>query len=321
MKATKSLTYGLRSLWIVALVAVATFLPRPGLAEEITGAQRRAAEEFLAAVASGSPQALAYAIHPAELDEFRLRILEQLRDEAKRGQSTMRSRLFGPGMPLSDIERLTSISFYVTATSRIPFSGRRYQKVGEIGAVPGRDGAMHLVVRGIQPKDNGEVQIVELVTVRPYGKDWKAKIPDKILARVDDIMHGRGAPAPAVTQGVGSGGEPAKAAVVVPPGIIELLDATEKTLVEGNCEEYYKERMSRNFRRVTSKASLEALINACKKNMGTREMLLSTIRIVRDLTPKLEYDGQRAVYDLTGQGLPFNRFVLEQIDKRWYIAE
>jgi hypothetical protein len=79
--------------------------------------------------------------------------------------------------------------------------------------------------------------------------------------------------------------------------------------------------MSPNFRRVTSKKALEALITTCKNSMGTREMLLSTMRIVRGLTPRFDTEGQRAVYDLTGQGLPFDRFVLELVDKHWYIAE
>jgi hypothetical protein len=79
--------------------------------------------------------------------------------------------------------------------------------------------------------------------------------------------------------------------------------------------------MSPNFRKVTSKKALEALINTCKTSIGTREMLVATVRIVKDLVPIFEYEGRRAVYDVSGQGLPFDRFVLEQVDKKWYIAE
>jgi hypothetical protein len=39
------------------------------------------------------------------------------------------------------------------------------------------------------------------------------------------------------------------------------------------------------------------------------------------MEPHYEYEGQRAVFDLKGQGLPFDEFVLEQVDKRWYVAE
>ncbi len=50
-------------------------------------------------------------------------------------------------------------------------------------------------------------------------------------------------------------------------------------------------------------------------------MLTSTIHIVRGLEPHYEYEGQRAIYDLQGQGLPFEQFVLERVDKHWYVAE
>jgi hypothetical protein len=79
--------------------------------------------------------------------------------------------------------------------------------------------------------------------------------------------------------------------------------------------------MSPNFRRVTSKRAIEALITSCQNSLGTRTMLLSTLHIVRGMEPHYEYEGQRAVFDLKGQGLPFDEFVLEQVDKRWYVAE
>jgi hypothetical protein len=37
--------------------------------------------------------------------------------------------------------------------------------------------------------------------------------------------------------------------------------------------------------------------------------------------PRYDFAGTRAVYDLRGQGLPYPQLLLEQIDKRWYIAE
>jgi len=107
----------------------------------------------------------------------------------------------------------------------------------------------------------------------------------------------------------------------VPPAILELLSNAEKALVAGNCAEYYDKHMSPNFRNVTSKQARQGLINTCKNSASTREMLAATLRIVRGLVPKFEYEGKRAVYDLSGQGLPYDRFILEQVDKRWYVAE
>ncbi len=307
-----------------ALAYVAWLAPVAASADELSGAQRRGAEEYLAAVSSGSWDAVGYAIHPKELEEFRLRILSALREEARQGESAKRNRLFGPAMPLNDIERMTPLTFFTSLARKFPISGRRYEKVKEVGMVPGADGAVHAIVRGVQPEERGEVQIVEMVTLTAYGKDWKAKVPDKLEALVDDLANGRrqAAAAPANANATGGSVAPAAPAVKeIPPGVTELLNAAEKSLAEGNCEDYYKEKMSKNFRRVTSKQSMQALINACKNSMATREMLLSTVRIAKEMAPQLDNEGQRAVYDFSGQGLPYERFVLEQIDKKWYVAE
>lgn len=315
------------------LVATLCLLaPCAAMAENMSDAQRRGAEEFLAAIAGGGAAAAVYAIHPTELDELRTRLLTKMREEAKGGDSTTKSRLFGAAMPLSDIERMTPVNFYGTVAGRLRYSGRPYQRVKEVGTLPGPKGTVYAVVRGVQPRDSGEVEVVELVKLRPYGKDWKATLPDELEAQIDDLIQGRrrGAAPPAIAQAnkppgtstttPGAGGA-APQGEGTPPEILELLTAAEKTLSESKCDEYYKERMSRNFRRVTSKKALEALISTCQRSTGTREMLLSTLKIVKGLEPKFEYQGERAVYDLSGQGLPFDRFVLERVEKRWYIAE
>ena len=50
--------------------------------------------------------------------------------------------------------------------------------------------------------------------------------------------------------------------------------------------------------------------------------MITTLRVVQELSPKYEMAGARAVYDVSGQGLPYERFVLERDkDNRWYIAE
>jgi len=63
----------------------------------VSMSQKDAALQFLQAVASGDPEAVAFAIHPDDLRALRLRILTLLRNEAKRGDSTVRDRLFGSG--------------------------------------------------------------------------------------------------------------------------------------------------------------------------------------------------------------------------------
>ena len=291
-------------------------------ADKPSGAQKRAAEEFLDAVASGDPHAVAYAIHPTELENLRQRILTQLREEAGRGDSTIRARLFGPGRPLADIERLTAIDFYSALGRKLYLFGREYKDADYLAAIPDKDGVVQIVLRGKQDKEHGKNEVINTVSVRPYGKDWKAVVPSEIEAQIDDLMHARRSiyaslPPPAATSPrPGASGEAG-----LPPQIGELLSTAGQALAATNCEDYYQKLMSPNFRKVTSKKALESLINTCKTSMGTREMLSATVRIVKELVPRFEYEGQRAVYDVSGQGLPFDRFVLEQVDKKWYIAE
>jgi hypothetical protein len=281
-----------------------------GGAPAVSTAQRSAVQEFLSAVASGDPQAVAQAIHPDDLRALRLRVLGLLRDEAKRGDGTIRSRLFGQAMPLDDIERLTDTGFYATLAYKLRLSGREYSAVEGLAVVPDKGDRVQVIVRARQPRDHGKVQVVNLVTLRPFGKDWKAALPDEVEAQIDDLIEGR------VTASHGGGGTEA-----TNPAILELLNAAEQALNEGRCEDYYGQDMSPNFRKVTGKKALSALISACQNSMGTRQLLLSTLHIVRGLEPRYENESQRAVYDVAGQGLPYQTFSLELVERHWYIAE
>lgn len=292
------------------LLATLASGPVSGVSVAVSTAQRTAALAFLQAVASGDPQAVALTLHPEDLRALRLRILGLLRGEERRGDSAVRARLFGQGMPLDEIERLTDTGFYSTLAHKLHLAGRDYASVEGLAAVPDKGNRVQLVVSGRQPKDHGQVQLVNVVTLRPYGRDWKAAIPDEIQAQIDDLIAGR-----SPSFGGGAGTESAT------PALVELLTAAEKSLTDGRCEEYYGTQMSPNFRKVTGKKALQALISSCQKNMGTRQLLLSALHIVRGLEPRYEAAGQRAVYDLAGQGLPYQTFTLEQVERRWYIAE
>jgi len=315
---------------IRVLSAVLCLLLAPilaGAAEKPSGAQKRAASEYLDAVASGSPQAVAYAIHPAELEELRTKVLTQLRDEAAKGDSTVRVRLFGRGKPLPEIERMTAIDFYVALGPKLYLFGREYKDADWVAAIPDKDDVVQVVLRGKPEKERGQpkAEVVNVVSIRPYGKDWKATLPTEIEAQIDDLIYARRniyarlpppAPGPSAPRPGSASGETG-----IPPAITTLLNDASKALAVPNCEDYYNKYMSPNFRKVTSKKALEALINSCKTSMGTREMLVATVRIVKDLVPSFEFEGRKAVYDVSGQGLPFDRFVIEQVDRKWYIAE
>lgn len=342
-----------RFLAVLCLILAGSLaLPAPAAAQDVSAAQRRGAAEYLAAVASGSAQSIAFAIHPDELDRLRLGILAALREEAAKGDNSRRARLFGAVTPLQDVERLTSLNFFQAIARRgIAVRGRPYEDLKGLTAV--RDGNLvHVVVKGIQPKDRGKTQVVEVVTLMPYGKDWKAAIPNDIEAQIEDLMEGRGPAARAAAGGgsgsgaatgagaggaqgggvtaagaaasAGSGAGAGAAAVSTErnsPEILALLSSAEKALIDGRCDDYYKEHLSPKFRKTLSSKMLSALISGCRNGLANRELLIAALRIVRRLPPRYEYDNSRATYDVSGQGLPYDQYVLEKVDGRWYIAE
>src|SRR5207237_4014800 len=100
---------------------------------------------------SGDPEAVAIAIHPDELRALRLRVLTLLHEEAKRGDSTVRNRLFGPARPLDEIEHLTDTGFYASLADRLYLPGREYAGGQAIATIAGREGKVEGLLRGRQP--------------------------------------------------------------------------------------------------------------------------------------------------------------------------
>jgi hypothetical protein len=328
-------------LFAIALLAMA---PRLAVAENVTSGQERAAAEYLAAVAAGDAQGMAFATHPAELDRLRIVIVQRLREEAGRGESAMRVRLFGDAMPLAEIERQTSVNLFRSLARRLVVRSRVYEKLEGLGAV--RDGSQwHVLVKGRQPRDRGRVEVVELVTLLAYGKEWKAAIAPELEAQIDDLMYGR---ARTSGQGAAAGGSSASAGAVPgaapatgaasamggatstggaaatgrnTPEILALLEQAEKALVDGKCDRYYRDYLSPELRRSLSSRTLDSLVGSCNRSIASRELLIAALRIVRRTAPAFEAGGNRALYDVAGQGLPYDRYVLERVEGRWYIAE
>lgn len=317
--------FPMRHMWAcgvwLALAAASSAAHAAINATSVTFSQQSAALEYLQALASGDAEALALTIHPDDLRALRLRILNLLRNEAKHNDSTIRDRLFGQGKQLDELEHLTDTGFYATLADRLYLPGRDFDRVDGVAAVPDKDGKVEVLVRGHQPRDRGKVQVVSLVTLKPYGKDWKAALPSEIDAQIDDLIEGRHGTSAAARTAVALRNAASRSTAPAQPGIVELLTNSQQLLSDGKCDEYYNKEMSPNFKRITGKKAIQALVSACQNSFGTREMLLATLKIVRSLDPHYEYEAQRATYDLTGQGLPFDHFVLEKVDKRWYVAE
>jgi hypothetical protein len=307
-----------RALILAVLLVSACF---PAAAAGPNGAQQRGAEAFLAALAGGNVMAVAQELHPDEVEKLRTRLLALLRAEASRSDNTYRSRLFGPGRSLQELESMTPVRFYAALSDRVRFRAREYEKVDWLGAVP--DGkVVYVVGKGVQPKDRGAVNVLVTVALAQYGAQWRAIIPSEVEAQLDDLIEGRAASAPPPT-----GGAPGRSLVEerkapLSPGISELLARAEASLAAGHCEEYYSQFMSPNFNKATAKSARKTLVTACTNNESTRETMITTLRVVQELSPKYDLGGARAIYDVSGQGLPYDRFVLERDqDMRWYIAE
>src|SRR3954466_3494921 len=147
-----------RALIPMLLLAVAC----PALAAGPTGAQQKGAEAFLNAVATGNPQAVAQELHPEELEKLRSRLLTLLRAEGMQGSGTYRSRLFGPGKSLPQLESSTAEKFYAALSERLRLRARVYEKFDWLAAVP--DGkVVYLIGKGEQPKDRGSVKVMVMV--------------------------------------------------------------------------------------------------------------------------------------------------------------
>jgi hypothetical protein len=314
--------------WLAVLLSAAVVCVAPPVAraDDLTGAQRRAALEFLQAMASGDAQAVAYALHPSEADRLRITLQQKLRTEAERGESTLRGRLFGVAMPLTDIERMTSVDLFRALGPKLDLRARSYAELQGLAAV--RDGDRVLaVVKGKPSRERGATEVVEVVPLLPYGREWKAALPSEIDARIEDLLAGRGSRRPGGAAGVAAASVVAEgeattgSAARSTPDIIAMLSAAEQALVGGRCDVYHREHLSPSLRRGLGPRALDTLIASCSRSVANRELLIAALRLVQRTPPVYEAGGERAVYDLTGQGLPYDRYVLERIERRWYIAE
>ncbi|MGH8310977.1 MAG: hypothetical protein ACRETX_14425, partial [Steroidobacteraceae bacterium] len=143
--------------------------------------------------------------------------------------------------------------------------------------------------------------------------DWRVQLPALLQARVDAALV-------VAEDGNAAAGVSAPKAVNS-PDLISALKSGSETLRRGECAEFFNEHMSPGFRSATSAKALATLIKQCETREDTRETYIAALEIAQRLSPKLEQDGARAVYDMRGQGLPFQRFVLEKVQDRWYVAE
>jgi hypothetical protein len=269
------------------------------------------ARDFVQAWSHAAWDDVGFAIHPDEADRVRKLALTAVETEARDGGKEIRARLFGAAVSVDDLRRMTPKVTMIALVKRYLTAPRAVKKTEIVGMVKESDKLHHFVVRGWEDEHGRGASSVLLVSLMPYGKQWAAAVPVEVEEKIEAAIAGG-------EVGARDTGESHVAAL--DPGIAKLLDSGIAALKEGRCSDYYG-LMSQSFRTATSPAAFKALIAQCEKNSAQREKIRLTLEIVHGLKPRYEYDNTRAVFDLHGQGLPFERFVVEQVDHKWYIAE
>lgn len=270
------------------------------------------ARDFVTAWSREDWNEIGFAIAPDEQDRIRKLVLAAIETEAKEGGRDTRARLFGAGVSVDDLRRMTPQMLMASLAKRFMTAPRPVLKTQVIGMVKESDKLRHYLVRGWEDERGRGASSVLLVTLVPYGKQWAAAVPAELEEKIAAALAGSDSGARAV-------GESHLA--VLDPAIAKLLDAGIAALKEARCGEYYNNLMSPNFRKATAPAAIKTLITQCDKSAAVRDRTRLTLEIAKGIKPRYEYSDTRAVFDMSNQGLPFDRFVVEQIDHRWYVAE
>ncbi len=277
-----------------------------------SSAQEKLATAYIQGMASGDPAAVQGMFHPDELVQLRARILKVLEAEATQGGSAIRNRLFGAAMSMDDVRRLTHENFFATLSRSFGMPAERIEEVKILGVIEENSQLVHAVARIVPPESAQTRPRVTVVSMIKYGKDWRVQLPALLQARVDAAL---------VVVGESAAAAQDAAKVPTSPELISALKSGSETLRRGDCAEFFNEHMSPTFRSITAPKAMATLIKQCQTREDTRETYIAALDIAQSLNPRYEENGARAVYDMRGQGLPFQRFVLEKVENRWYVAE
>jgi hypothetical protein len=300
-----------RSNGLRALLFIFGVVLLGGTAEAVT--QERIVKDYLLAAGAGDKGAVFNSFHTGDVEAFRARIMKALEKETAEGRREIRDRLFGTGTTIDELRRLTPPNFLLAMVRRLEMPMLPAKKVDIIDIVDENSETVHALARVWPDEDKKGSSRLALVTLRRFGKnEWRVGLPEPFLARVDAALEGSGQDRASL---------PEKVTGTNSPEILQLIDSGSKVLREGNCTSFFTIFMSPNFRASKSEKALKTLITQCERNIDTREMYVSALEIARGMSPEIQNNGMRAVYDMRGQGFPFETYSIEKIGERWYIAE
>jgi hypothetical protein len=313
---------------VIALALVALLIAS---AARASSAQERLAKDYLQTAVKGDAEEMLGFYHPGEIADLRARVLKALEEEGT--SDKIRTQMFGVATSMDEVRRLTPTNLCFTLLRRVGVPAERVADIKVLGVVEENSQLAHVLARLIPPKDSLAHARLAVVSLIRYGKDWRVALPDWFQSRVDSLLAGKedtlsGAAPTTATGANTSVNNPAGTSADAPAhtpanssAIVVLLDSGSATLRQGDCAAYFNEVMSPNFRNSTSAKALKTLIAQCERNVDTRETYIQALEIAKRLTPTYEQSGARAIYDMKGQGLPFERFVLEKVGARWFVAE
>jgi hypothetical protein len=248
----------------------------------------KTAEAFVELSTGGGPSAAVILYQFSEVQRVRDKVLLAAEREAESGRKQVRNALFGAGPSLDDVRRMTPENLLLAILARVPSRPVVYDKFKALGSVK-EDEKLHVVVRASLEKVERikRRSIVQVVTLLPSGKEWRAAIPSSIEAYIAKTLLARG---------------------------IDLLN-------KGNCLTYFLDVMEPGFAKTMTQKSFDAIVRGCELNERTREKFRVGLELAAAREPKVESGGSKLIYDLNGEGLPYDHVTLTRIDGRWFVAE
>ncbi len=275
----------------------------------------KTAEAFVALSTSGGPSAAVILYQFSEVQRIRDKVLLAVEREAESGRKQVRAALFGAGPSLDDVRRMTPENLLLAIMARLPSRTAVYDTYKALGSV--KEGEMlHVVVRASLEKVERirRRSIIQVVTLLPSGKEWRAAVASNIEAYIDSVLAAAPDDAPPVV------GSPAVAAPA-DPAAKALLARGIDLLHKGNCLTYFLDVMEPGFSKAMTQKSFDAIVRSCELNERTREKFRVGLELAAARNPKVEEGGSKLLYDLNGEGLPYDHVTLTRIDTRWYVAQ
>lgn len=274
----------------------------------------KTAEAIVQLTTAGGPSAAVILYEPAEVQRLHDKVLLAAEREAESGRKQVRSNLFGAGPGLDDLRRMTPENMLLAILAKLPARTAKYDEFKALGSV--KEGEMlHVVVRASLTKVDRlkRRSIVQLVTLVPSGKEWRGAIPSGIESYVDAVLSAAPDDAPALV--------PPPTPAPKDPAGTALLSRGIDLLNKGNCLTYFLDVMEPGFSKTMTQKAFDAIVRSCELNGKTRERYRVGLELSAAREPRVENGGLKLVYDLNGEGLPYDRVTLVKIDNRWYVAE